>query len=182
MEEVLQIFYKWEYFKDKIRSLMSLAPMSLSGMNTGDFPLAGGLRHLYLPQLTRHAGSPTKPLILLNWDMFLWDLFLVRLNRFYLYYNQLEGTPREIAVPSTTRPIKGRDQHYSATTIRALLISSLSLQTHSNLERARTVFFFSLHILKPDLVFVLAQGLTWHLWGWTTSMCTSARLIWGNMC
>lgn len=71
--------------------------------------------------------------------------------------------PREIAVPSTTGPIKGRTQHYSATTIRAFLISSLSLQTHSNLERARTIFFSPAYIedrlgvcigTGPDMAFV----------------------------
>lgn len=64
--------------------------------------------------------------------------------------------PREIAVPSTTGPIKGRTQHYSATTIRAFLISSLSLQTHSNLERARTIFFF------PCIYWRQTWCLYWH--------------------
>lgn len=31
-------------------------------------------------------------------------------------------------------------------------------------------------------MFVLAQGLTWHLWGWTTSMRTPAKLSYENAC
>lgn len=63
--------------------------------------------------------------------------------------------PREIAVPSSTGPIKGRNQHYSATTIRALLISSLSLQTYSNLEWAKTIF-------SPCIYWGQTWCLYWH--------------------
>lgn len=142
---------------------MSLVSISLSGMNTGDFTLACGLRHLYLPQLTRHAASPTNLLSywikICSFEIFSWYVW----KPFYLYYNQLESMPREIAVPSTRGPMKGNNSCYSATTIRALLISSLSLQTHSNLEWAGTLFFFPAYIEDrlgvcigsgPDMAFV----------------------------
>lgn len=175
MEEVLEIFTTWEYFKDKIKtSHVSCSHVFVRNehwrFHTGMWPKA-------CISLSSPGMLAVLPNLLSYWikicafEIFSWYVWIP----FYLYFTQLENTTREIAVLSTTGPIKGRDQHYSTTTIRALLTSSLSLQTHSNLEWAGTVFF-SLHILKTDLVFILAQGLTWHLWGWTTSMCTSARL------
>lgn len=87
-----------------------------------------------------------------SFEIFSWYVWIP----FYLYYNQLESMPREIAVPSTTRLIKGRDQHYSATTIRALLISSSFLCKHTLIWSELGLYFF------PWIYWSQTWCLYWH--------------------
>lgn len=87
-----------------------------------------------------------------SFEIFSWYVWI----SFYLYYNQLESMPREIAVPSTTRLIKGRDQHYSATTIRALLISSSFLCKHTLIWSELGLYFF------PWIYWSQTWCLYWH--------------------